>query len=481
MSATSVAMKLADKADMPRRVAGAPLFLALAATWLTATAGAAETAVLRLDPQTTYQTWEAWSCAPSPSGAPFGEWLANPTAENYDRLGVNTKLPAKLIARMQDELVYDLGFTRVRLEVGPQVEMENDNADPNVTDPRGYRFLWQDNTVETQVLPIKKRIESTGGKMVIYISYDIRSSLTKPFLLRPEEYAEMAETFLRHLKEKYGLEPDYWSVLNEPGNHRPGDPKLCAEITAAVGRRIARAGFKTKMSGPECVTVAQIPAYMEAMQKTPGALDQFRQITYHLYWGGCNDIPGRRAVREWARKLGVTAAQTEWMEQADMDVARHIYLCLAEADAVAWDRYGADLLFTLPYDDLLKPDSDGIKPEKNSTAWHIRQFSRFIRPGAVRVRIDSNFDSVKAVAFLSPKKKPVLVLLNLANQPQAAQLVGLPGGSYDVSYTSAPDRAFGKPLPAIGIGQGESLTMTLPPQSVCTITADPPTATAASD
>jgi hypothetical protein len=283
----------------------------------------------------------------------------------------------------------------------------------------------------------------------------------------------MAEVFLRHLKDKYGLEPDYWSVFNEPGNHRPGNPKLCAEITAAVGRRIAKAGFKTKMSGPECVGIKQIPAYMEAMQATPGALEHFKQITYHLYWGGCNDIPARHAVREWATKLGVTAAQTEWMEQKDMDVARHIYLCLAEANAVAWDRYGTDLMFTLPYEDWLNPQSDRKKLELNSTAWHIRQFSHFIRPGDVRVRIDSNLDSVKAVAFLSPKKKPVIVVLNFADGPQSVQIVGLPPGMYEASFTCVPVKAFGMAFPVGIVGDERAVGLTMQPWSVYTITGEP--------
>src|SRR5262245_54803306 len=288
---------------------------------------------LTLDTNTTFQTWEAWSCVPNPPGyeRAFGEWCRDPTRETYDRVPMNDRLPAKLIARMHDALVGEIGITRVRIEVGPQVEPENDDDDPAHTVESAYRWTWQDDQVERHVLPLKKRIEAAGERMRIYVSYDLRSKLTPRFLLRPEEYAEMAVAFLAHLKTKYGLEPDWWSVLNEPFNDRPGGPKICAELTAATGRRIAAAGFATRMSGPECVTVAQIPEYMKAMAETPGALERFGQITYHLYHGGAEDVRSRNAVRDWAKKLGVTAAQTEWMEGKDLDVARHVQLCLAEA------------------------------------------------------------------------------------------------------------------------------------------------------
>lgn len=319
---------------------------------------------LHLDTKTTFQTWEGWSCLPNPVGfeRAFVAWLRNPSPETYDRVGVNREFPSKLIGRMHDALVSEIGITRMRIEVGPQVEMKNDNADPFRTDASAYRFAWQDDQIERHVLPMKERIEARGEKMTLYVSYDLRSKLTPAFLLEPEEYAEMAVAFLAHVKERYGIEPDYWSVLNEPGNHRPGDPKLCAELTAATGRRIARAGFRTRMSGPECVTVTGAARYMEAMQGASGALDHFAQITYHLYHGGAEDVAARNAVREWARKLKVTAAQTEWMEGKDLDVARHIHLCLTEADAVAWDRFGADLFFTLPYRELTDPGSDAKEP-----------------------------------------------------------------------------------------------------------------------
>ncbi len=444
--------------------------------WLTVAALAGlvhggDAVALRLDPATTFQTWEGWSCIPNPAGyeKAFVAWLRDPTPAAYDRAGMSRDLPGTLIARMHDALVDEVGITRMRIEVGPQVEMVNDNADPRATDAKAFRFLWQDDQIERHVLPMKKRIEARGERMTLYVSYDLRSKLTPAFLLEPEEYAEMAVVFLAHAKERHGIEPDSWSVVNEPGNDRPGDPTLCAELTAATGRRIAEAGFRTRMSGPECVTVAQAARYMKAMERVPGALDRFAQITYHLYHGGAEDVAARNAVRDWARKLKVTAAQTEWMEGRDFDVARHIYLCLTEADAVAWDRFGADLFFALRYEEWLDPSADTKVPALSSTAWHIRQFSRYVRPGAVRVALTGGSDTVKGVAFV--RERPVLVLLNVSASARTAEIDGLPPGRYGGCFTSVPQRAYGNDLPGMTVPEGGKLAVELAPESVTTITS----------
>jgi len=438
------------------------VFLA-AAVAAPAALGAAEAApkavTLRFEPETTYQTIEGW-------GIVLPCWLfrrgktAAESARLYDAGPTRSNRSPRLNAALAAEMV-ERGFNRFRLEVGPQVEFFNDNDDPNVLNPKAFRFAWQDCMIEEQLLPMRRLLAARGERAIVYVSYDLGSGATPKWLLEPAEYAELAVATLAHLKEKYKLEPAYWSVLNEPGNaKRPGNPALCAALTAATGKRIAAAGFRTKMSGPECVTPRQADAYVKALAETPGALTHFRQITYHLYWDPMT-VEHRRTIRDWARKLHVTAAQTEWMEQRDLAVARHVHLCLTEADAVAWERYGWDVTVNLRRQSFTR----------KSTAWYVRQFSRFVRPGAVRVKMVSPDPAVKPVAFLSPRKKPVVVLINTDAAPRAVSLAGLPAGRYEHAYVGGGRR--GRTLPA-AVTRGFPLKLTLPGQSVLTVTADPP-------
>ena len=414
---------------------------------------------LRFDANTTFQTFEGWGIVlpcwlfrrgrtPAEAAAAYD---AGPARSNYTA-ALNEALAVEMVER---------GFNRFRLEVGPQVEFVNDNDDPDVLNPKAFRFKWQDSMVREQLLPMKRLVEKRGERAIVYVSYDLGSGATPKWLLSPAEYAEMAFATLKHLKEKFKLDVDYWSVINEPGNgNRPGNPKLCAELTAATGRRLHAEGFRTRMSGPECVTPKQVDAYMKAMVAAPGALKHFAQITYHLYWDPMT-VEHRNTIRDWARKLKVTAAQTEWMEQKDLKVAEHIFLCLTEADAVAWERYAWDVATNVR----------GQTFRRKTTAWYVRQYSRYIRPGAVRVKMASPTSQVRPVALLSPGKKPVVVLLNKAPHAWAARLTGLRAGRYEHSYVG--EGRISKMRQA-QVGEPGELRVELPAKSVLTVTADPP-------
>ena len=414
---------------------------------------------MRLEPKTTRQRFEGWGIvlpcwlfrrAKDPKQA-AAVYDSGPERSNYSD-ALNGALAVEMVER---------GFNRFRLEVGPQVEFANDNDDPAVLNPKAFRFKWQDCMVREQLLPMKRLVEARGERCIVHVSYDLGSGATAKWLLTPAEYAEMASATCRHLKKAFRLEPDYWSVLNEPGNGgRPGNPKLCAELTAATGKRLADEGFRTRMSGPDCVTPKQVDAYMKAMTETPGALEHFRQITYHLYRDPMT-VAHRNTIRDWARKLKVSAAQTEWMEQKDLRVAEHIFLCLTEADAVSWDRYAWDIATNVR----------GQTFRRKSTAWYVRQYSRFIRPGAVRVGLTSPDKAVKPVAFLSPKGKPVLVVLNTDAAGRTLAVANMPPGRYECSHVG--DGTISKTRTLSASDSGE-LTLPLPARSVLTITADPP-------
>jgi len=429
----------------------------------TAAAQPADPVRLTFDPAAKHQTMEAWSVTMPCWG--FDQWVNSETRSpaEYDATPDRGPFSDELNRAVAADLV-ERGFTRFRLEVGPQVELINDNDDPNVTDPDAFRYKWQDIMIREQYEPAARLIQGRGETPMVYISYDLRSRLTPEWLLDPAEYAEMAVNTLRYLKDTHGIEPTYWSVMNEPGHNRPGrDEKLIARMTAATGKRIAAAGFKTRMSGPEVVTPGMVTRYMEAMEAAPGALDHFAQLTYHLY-GVPDTVRNREKIRAWGRKLNVPVAMTEWCEQANLDVARHIRLCLTIADAVTWERYGWGVQRDLKTNTF----------KRKSTAWYVRQFSRFIRPGAVRVEMTSADRAIKPVGYLSPKGKAVVVILNLDEQHVPATITGLPAGTYEVSFTNC--YVAGESMDAITIKADEPLAIKLPPRCALTLTADPPAA-----
>ena len=370
---------------------------------------------------------------------------------------------------MLDAAVFDLGLNRFRLDVGPQILMHNDNDDPTTINWEAFRFKWQDYHVTKWLLPLKARLERRGEPLVLYISYDLRSSLTPAWLLQPDEYAELAVATLTHLKQTYDLEPDYWSVLNEPGNARPGTPELVAELIARTGTRIQDAGFRTRMSGPEVVTPKQITAYMQALSETPGALAQLGQLTYHLYWDPMN-IEHRNEIRDWGRKLGVTTAQTEWLEGPGLEVVKALYLDLTEADASVWEQFG--LYWTRnPYNAggggdyfLIDPDYSGFT--MNLNAWYLRQYMNYIRPGAVRAEVVSSDPAILPVAFLDSQGKVTVVVINPRETMQEIHIQGLSPGAYGIVFT-APEQ-MGVELPSVTVEERRPFVFQMPAQATAT-------------
>lgn len=66
---------------------------------------------------------------------------------------------------MHDALLSEIGITRMRLAVGPQVEPVNDDADPFRSDASAFRFAWQDDHVVRHILPVKRRVEAAGERV----------------------------------------------------------------------------------------------------------------------------------------------------------------------------------------------------------------------------------------------------------------------------------------------------------------------------
>lgn len=164
-------------------------------------------------------------------------------------------------------------------------------------------------------------------------------------------------------------------------------------------------------------------------------------LTYHSYWS--DEIPGqlvpnRRTLgREMAHYPGWRLWQSEYclMEpkrdlgmDAALRVARVIHCDLVFAHASAWQWWLAvangDYKDGLIYTDYHRPgDPQTIYPSK--VFWALGNYSRFIRPGMVRVDVvgPESLSGLLASAYLNPAtSRTVLVLVNNTDTPQKVEL-----------------------------------------------------------
>ena len=311
------------------------------------------------------------------------------------------------------------------------------------------------------------------------------------------------------------VEFDYVLPANEPqwawqhgqeGN-RASNADL-KRIYAALAKRLKEAGLKTKILGPESGSIPDMYQYDESPRKhwqadygdylrlicgDPEVAAGFGGVvSYHSYWS--DEIPGQlvprreRLGRALARYPGWKIWESEYcvMERGRdltmataLRVARVIHCDLTLANASAWqwwlavanENYKSGLIYT----DYRKPgDAENILDSK--ILWVLGNYSRFIRPGMVRVEMrgDQDIQGLMASAYLNPSSgQMVMVFVNMGKQPQRVRIQfageGMKAegsGGFTPYVTSAEDNLHeGKP---VVVGDG----VVLPGRSVVTLVSN---------
>jgi hypothetical protein len=104
-----------------------------------------------------------------------------------------------------------------------------------------------------------------------------------------------------------------------------------------------------------------------------------------------------------------------------------------------------------------------------SSTWPLRQFFKYVRPGAVRIQAGSSDPAVTAVAFRRPQGGFVVVA-NTSGQTELS-VTGLPAGSYAITWA---DREGAKPDSMVRTsGSDTALTVTVPGKATVTVTSTP--------
>lgn len=229
------------------------------------------------------------------------------------------------------------------------------------------------------------------------------------------------------------------------------------KVYAALHSRLVADGLSTKILGSESGSIpdmysldtlagekwhADYGNYLKLICGDPELAACFGGIiTYHSYWSdevATQLVPPRAALgRAFANYPGWKIWQSEYciMEPGrdlGMDtalrVARVIHCDLTLVNASSWQWWLAvaneDYKSGLIYTDYKNPgDAETIYESK--LLWALGNFSRFIRPGMVRVELSGPQDvqEVMASAFLDEKSgRTALVFVNCAETEQKAQL-----------------------------------------------------------
>ena len=395
--------------------------------------------------------------------------------------------------RLFDLLVNDLGITRLRLPIRSGAENAqdfwtaqrdgaipyelwrcarystvNDNSDPYAINAAGFQFSEIDNITEKVVLPIRRRVEARGEKFFLNVNYvafttQITASGCPAGLqyihTNAEEYAEFVLATYRHLQMKYGLIPDAWEVILEPDNTSQWrGPQLAAAIVAA-GNRLSANRYTPRFIAPSNSSMSNAVSYFDQMIANPAVRPLLLEFSYHRYGGVTAEA--LQAIGSRRTQYGIQTAMLECINAGYQD----LHADLTIGGNSSWAQY--TIAGTIDYGgQYYVVDPSGAQVRMASRTPYLRQYFRFVRPGAVRVSASSSDQATyDPVAFRN--KDGALVVVVKAASSGPIQVDGLAPGLYGIKYTTRARQDVD--LPDTSIQPGQSLAASIPADGVITI------------
>ena len=466
-----------------------------------------DAAEITVDPAVTYQVMSGWE-------ATTRLWEYNKSEDRFD----GSWLP--MSDRIFDRLVNELGIDRLRLELRSGAENPvdywakfqagtigyrefrrhyyekiNDDSDPNRVNPAGFQFSFLDYQVENMVLPIKRRVEANGEKLVINLNYvDFAQTELKGNLSHarnPEEYAELIHAAFVHLKGKYGLVPDALEIILEPDNTEHWRGRQIGEAIRTVSARLKTVGIAPEFIAPSTAAAGKAPAYIDEMMAVPGVSSLVSELSYHRY-----DLPRPKVlsgIAEGARSVGLSnrlvdrasplrsiaerarayRVSTAMLEHLTGDAAE-LHEDLTVGQVSAWQQYdiasksdgktpdeGGDYYIV----EFTDPNAPVIRMASRTRG--LAQYFRHVRLGATRLEARSSHGGIKPTAFRNADGTFVVVLAS--DSARTMTVRGLPAGRYLASYTTAKETA--RQLPPL-VSDG-TIAVTLPAEGIITIRQTP--------
>ncbi|WP_028666332.1 PKD domain-containing protein [Runella zeae] len=380
--------------------------------------------------------------------------------------------------RFVNDLVTDMGVTIVRDEIPTGFEIENDNADPNVTDLSKYNL---DKSIDGHHAPFARRVPhlkalyAAGVRKFIasvwspapWMKHNNRIDNGTPNNSAPgynrtpnantnqlkvenyEEFAEMCVAYCRIFKREIGVDIFALSVQNEPRFSQSYqscvyDGDALRDLIKVVGRRFKKEGLITKLFLPEDVGFLDgvrgmtIPALNDADAR------QYVDIVATHGYAFDGIAPSSTDAKTWETMYGWGAQYNKqhWMTETSgfkntlegaNDLAKAMYTAFRFGNVSAW------VFWTFSTDKVDEYSLMSASGEKSKRYYVSKQFYKYIRPGAVRVEANSSASDVLTLAF-SNNGVSTVVLINLSNSDKALKIAG-GAAKYRVIKTGTTDDA----------------------------------------
>jgi glucosylceramidase len=247
----------------------------------------------------------------------------------------------------------------------------------------------------------------------------------------PKYYDALALYYLRYLQEyeKNGVFIDYLSLFNERYT-KITYPQIRDLLKEHVGPLFARNHVRTQIQFREASTRAEAGKEYPTVLEDPGARKYVGSLAYHGY-----DFKNFDAIAELHRRyptLPLWMTEICWVklpvyEFSDGDYWGNQIASDLEAGASAWiywnmilNDHGGPWLVSVVHGDpdpniqhpvvIINPSSQEVT--YTGLYYYLAHFSRFVRPGSVRIAARGSADGLRCLAFRGVKGAVVVELLN---------------------------------------------------------------------
>jgi len=305
------------------------------------------------------------------------------------------------------------------------------------------------------------------------------------------EFAEHLTAFLLFARDQMDLDIPLVIPFNEPNTTSPAEfnPELFAGAVRALADMLTARGLDTRFVAPEGSTVSASIDFANALLHDPVIRGRLAALGAHPYGSSSNS--NWRTFADLGRAWGIPIWQGEYSTHETtggldfsiddgIQLSRDIRLHLEVGDVSLWfmllgigclcGEHGGASASLMLLDPTGGSDFELVLPYRYHA---FGQFSRFVRPGAVRVEVTGSSSAVETVAFEIPGGGVVAVLINTGTSDVMARVQGL-GGVASLLRTRTAE---GEEGAAVGhhTVTGGAATFRLPARSITTVTSDPPT------
>jgi O-glycosyl hydrolase len=364
-----------------------------------------------------------------------------------------------------DALYVELGLTRVRPATGDgPIESHNDNSDPNVTDLAGFNFAWKLNDAHIDYV----KAAMTRGVDTHFLSPVVLESWMDES--NPAEYVEWAMAILRRWRDQ-GVEPPYYSVVNEPGYFRSGiwSGEYLRDVIKLLGPQLAAEGFATKIVLPDDLNADEANSRAQIIMADPTAAAYVGALAYHMYGGSATS---QTALKTLAAAHDVPVWMTEFAEAPPFDWA-NLVLDLIVTHGVSavdsmWGFFGQWDPATTHLIEINHTGDTYTGWQRLKSFYYTGQFSRFAPPGSIRIDAASPAADIKVAAFVVGTDIALVVI----NDSDTTVLARAAFPSLDGRTTATGERTSATEdwtsVGPIAVVQ-DSIDLSLPPKSVTSV------------